>query len=68
MLVARIQWGVQSKVDADPTPHDLLPIDFLPYGDGGLYIEEGHNDAAEGFEGCPGMNGAVPIYRFTDLY
>jgi hypothetical protein len=67
VLVAGVQRGIHAKVHSHPAAHDLLPVDLLTDSDGGVDIEEGNYNAAEGFEGRPGVDRAVSVYRLADL-
>ena len=67
MLVAGVQRGIHAKVHPDPTAHDLFSVHFLANSDGGIDIEEGDYDSAERFEGCPGVDCAVSVYRLAYL-
>ena len=68
MLVARVEWGVQAKVNPDATAHKRLAIELLPYGYCGIDVEEGCHYAPERLEGRPGMYWSVLVDRLADLY
>lgn len=67
MLVAGVQRGIDSKVDPYSATHESLAVEGLPYLDRGFGIEEGRHYAAEGFEGCPGVDRCMLVYEFADL-
>jgi hypothetical protein len=45
-----------SEIHLDPLPHYRLAVKDLSNSDGGVLIEEGDYYAAEGLEGCPGVD------------
>jgi hypothetical protein len=47
--------------------HEGVAIEVLADGHGGGDVEEGDEDAAEGFEGCPGVDRGVLVDEFLDL-
>ena len=67
VLVAGVERGIEAEVDAHAAAHDGLAVDFLADLDGGGDVEEGDDDALEGFEGCPGVHGAVAVDGLADL-
>lgn len=67
MLVAGIQWRIQSKVNPYAAAHDLLAIYLLTYRDCGLGIEKGHNYTAERFEWRPSVYWCVVVDGFPNL-
>jgi len=67
MLVGGPDRGVLAKVYADTVAHKGLAVECLPDGDGGRNVEEGHDDAAEGFEGGPAVDRGMLIDKVLDL-
>jgi hypothetical protein len=56
MLIFRFDGGRLAEVDSHDLAHDGFSIEDLSDPDGGGLVEEGDYDAAEGLEGCPGMD------------
>ena len=56
MLVFGLDLSVVSEIDLDPLAHDSFAIEDLPDSNGGIFVEEGDDDAAEGAQGCEGMD------------
>lgn len=67
MLVAGVERRIQAEVYADAATHDGFSVQALAYGDGGVYVEEGCDYAAEGLQGRPGVNWCVLVYEFAHL-
>ena len=67
MLVRRVHGRVDPKVHADPVAHDCLAVERLPDGDGVGGVEEGDDDALEGFEGRPGVDFGVRVDCLPDF-
>ena len=55
LVLVEVQRRVLAEVDAAALAHDGLAVPHLAHSDGGLFVEEGNDDAAEGLEGRPSV-------------
>lgn len=66
MLVFLLDGGGLAEVDFYDLAHDGFAVKDLLDTDGGVIVEEGDDYAAEGLEGCPGVNGCGGVDEFAD--
>lgn len=67
MLVGGVEGCVHAEVDAHAIAHDGFAVEGLPYLDRGVDVEEGDDDALEGFERRPGVDLCMLVYCFAEL-
>lgn len=66
MLVFGFDRSGISEVDFYALAHDGFAVEDLADADGGGFFEERDDDAAEGLEGCPGVDGRRGVYEVFD--
>ena len=66
MLVFNFYGGRLAEVDFDALAHYRFAIEDLSDADRGVFVEEGDNDAAEGLERGPGMDGGGGVDELFD--
>lgn len=66
VFVAGVDGGVLAEIDTEAVAHEGLAVPGLADADGRLVVEEGDDDAAEGAQGSPGVNGADIIDELAD--
>jgi len=66
VLVSGLDVRVCAKVDLHHVAHDSFAIEDLLDADGGVFIVEGDDDAREGLEWCPGVDGGGSVDEVFD--
>lgn len=56
MFVFSLDGSRVAKIDLNALAHDGFAIKNLADPDSGVFVKEGDDYAAEGAEGCPGMD------------
>lgn len=66
VLVARLDGRGLAEVDLDGDAHDLLAVEDVADARGRLVVHEGDDDAAEGLEGRPDVDGRRGVDQVAD--
>jgi len=66
MLILGLDVGWVAEIHLDTLTHYCFAVENLSDSDGGVLVEEGDYNAAEGLERCPGMDRRRGINEVLD--